>query len=75
MHDAAAHRELARRRGLVEWLDRLADAGSHRLRHLTSEVIVKDREWVLYLEKLGYLFDAEKPLIEEGLHEMLGPRK
>ncbi len=69
--DPCVRRQLARSRGLVEALDRLADAGTHRLRHLTSEVILNDRAWTLYLESLNYFFDPERPVIEETVHEFL----
>ena len=42
-HDRAARRAPARRRGLVDHLDRLAADGAHRLRRLTAEAVFEDR--------------------------------
>jgi phosphatidylserine/phosphatidylglycerophosphate/cardiolipin synthase-like enzyme len=64
-------RELKRRQGLVDHLDRLASGAQHRLRHLTREAVLEDRDWLASLERWGFSFDPEKPLIEEELHALI----
>jgi phosphatidylserine/phosphatidylglycerophosphate/cardiolipin synthase-like enzyme len=59
-----SRRQLGQTRGLVEYLDRIADRGEHRLRHLTREALLEDRRWLEQLERLGVSFDPGQPLIE-----------
>jgi len=72
-HRPELRRHLQRKKGLVEYLDHLAAARSCRLRHLTREAIFEDREWLKQLERWGFSFDPEKPLIEETFYEQLMP--
>jgi phosphatidylserine/phosphatidylglycerophosphate/cardiolipin synthase-like enzyme len=69
--DRAGLRELRRPSGLVDFLDRLADGRAHRLRHLSRDGFVEDREWLEALERWGFAFDPGQPVIEEMVHELL----
>ncbi len=73
MSDAAARRELARSRGIVDHLDALAATRKHKLRPLTRAAILADREWVETLQWLGFSFDPGSAALEETLHEGLRP--
>jgi phospholipase D1/2 len=72
-HHPEARRKLAKRRGLVAYLNRLADKRFCRLRHLTREAMLEDRQWLKQLETLGFALDPEKPVIEEQLYETIMP--
>lgn len=68
-----AWRQLSRRQGLVAFLDGLAAAGTHRLRPLTREAVLEDRGWLEHLARWGVAFDPARPVVEQTLHETLGP--
>jgi phospholipase D1/2 len=51
-------------RGLVERLNYRADNGG-RLRRLTRETILEDRQWLEPLERLGISIDPSSPVVEE----------
>jgi phosphatidylserine/phosphatidylglycerophosphate/cardiolipin synthase-like enzyme len=72
MDQPHAQRPLARTRGLVAHLDELALARSHRLRALTRETILEDREWVGTLERAGFSLDPKGPILDEARFESLG---
>ncbi len=69
--DRAALRALGRRTGLVPYLDRLADARTHRLRPASRDEYVRDRQWLAALERWGLWFDPGRPVLEELVHEAL----
>jgi hypothetical protein len=68
-----ARRILRRRQGLIEYLDGLADARGHRLRHLTSEAMIEDQEWIGHLARWGFGLDPGSPLLGEQAFERLEP--
>lgn len=55
----------------MDYLDRLADAKAHRLRHLSREGFIEDREWLETLERWGFAFDPGRPAFEEMVHAAL----
>ncbi len=66
-------RELEQSRGLVEYLDALADGRTARLRRLTHEAIFEDRQWLKYLDGMGFSFDPGDSGTEEQQVERLSP--
>jgi phospholipase D1/2 len=58
---------LLRRRGLVDYLDFLAQTRSGRLRTLTPEAILEERGWLNQLDRLGVNLDPTHSPIDEVL--------
>jgi phosphatidylserine/phosphatidylglycerophosphate/cardiolipin synthase-like enzyme len=73
LHRHDVRRELRRKRGLVEYLDRIAANPQHRLCVLTRETIVEDQPWIETLQAAGLSFDPEKPWVEEAYYETIAP--
>jgi phospholipase D1/2 len=63
--------ELRTKRGLVDCLERLTAAPGCRLRRLTDEAVLEDREWMATLAKWGISLDPDGPVVEETLFEPL----
>jgi len=57
--------------GLVEFLDRIADQETGRLRHHTMETILGDTEKLEALKLEDFSIDPEKPIVEENIFEMM----
>lgn len=68
---AEARPGLRRKRGLVDYLDRLASEQRGRLRFLSREAFTADRAWLQLLERWGLAFDPGRAVLEETLHEAL----
>jgi phosphatidylserine/phosphatidylglycerophosphate/cardiolipin synthase-like enzyme len=56
--------DLGRNSELVDRLDGIVESRSYRLRHVTRDGFIKDREWLETLEALGLSFDPDHPLNE-----------
>lgn len=68
LHRLSEVRALADPVGLVERLNCLAKQEQHRLRLLTLNTIVEDRDWLRDLQSWGLYLDPQRPL-EESLFE------
>jgi phospholipase D1/2 len=75
LHRLDVRRELRRKSGLVDYLDRLTTDQEQRLRPLTREALAEDQPWVEALLKAGLSFDPERPWVEEAYHELMNPRR
>jgi phospholipase D1/2 len=62
---------LRTKRGLVDCLDRLSAEPGCRLRPLTDEAVLEEREWMATLAKWGVSLDPDGPVVEETLFEPL----
>jgi phospholipase D1/2 len=60
---------LSRSRGLVKYLNRLADNGSYRLRHHPLDGVSEDYLWVTSVLPEGLPFDPEGPFYQEDRYE------
>jgi phosphatidylserine/phosphatidylglycerophosphate/cardiolipin synthase-like enzyme len=67
--DAQVLENLSRRRGLVEYLNSLADRGSYRLRHHPLDIVSEDYLWVTSVLPEGLPFDPEGPFYQEDRYE------
>jgi phospholipase D1/2 len=68
---AAVRAQLRQKHGLVSFLDRCASEQGCRLRPLTEDVILGDREWMGQLAKWGVSLDPDGPIVEDTLFEPL----
>ncbi len=59
--------ELGRVRGLVEYLNRLADSSHSRLRHHPMDTSFDESEWLQALKPENLVIDPERPLFVEEL--------
>lgn len=62
---------LRTRRGLVDCLERLSAEPGCRLRPLSDQAVLEDREWMATLAKWGVSLDPDGPIVEETLFEPL----
>jgi hypothetical protein len=67
--EAQVLENLSRSRGLVEYLNSLADSGSYRLRHHPLDIVSEDYLWVTSMLPEGLPFDPEGPFYEEDRYE------
>jgi phospholipase D1/2 len=65
--------ELQSTKGLVDYLNRLADNGSSRLRHHPFEIISEQYQWVTSYFPDGLPFDTEGPEYNEQTYEKISP--
>jgi phospholipase D1/2 len=70
-----ACRQLCNTKGLVDYLDNLADSGSSRLRHHPLEIISDEYQWVTSFFPDGLPFDPEGPAYTEETYEKMPPRE
>jgi phospholipase D1/2 len=70
-----ACRELQNTKGLVGYLDRLANGGASRLRHHSLETVSDEYQWVQSYLPDGLPFDPEGPAYTEDLYERMPPRQ
>ncbi|HWO42421.1 MAG TPA: phospholipase D-like domain-containing protein [Candidatus Eisenbacteria bacterium] len=66
---AAARGDLERTQGLVDFLNRLADDGSSRLRHHPTRSLSEDYQWITSILPDGLPFDSEGPPDPEMFYE------
>jgi phospholipase D1/2 len=64
LQHGAIPRELGKRKGLVSYLDSLADTNTGRLRRLSPQAILQDNQWVGPLARWGFSLGPEKPTVE-----------
>ena len=67
--EAQVFENLSRSRGLVEYLNSLADNGSYRLRHHPLDIVSEDYLWVTSVLPEGLPFDPEGPFYQEDRYE------
>jgi phospholipase D1/2 len=67
--------ELRDTKGLVDYLNALADKGSSRLRHHPLETISDEYQWVTSVFPDGLPFDPEGPAYTEETYEKMPPRE
>jgi len=67
--EALVLENLSRSRGLVEYLNSLADSGSYRLRHHPLDIVSEDYLWVTSVLPEGLPFDPEGPFYQEDRYE------
>ena len=65
--------KLSNTKGLVDYLDSLADSGSLRLRHHPLESIPDEYQWVTSVFPDGLPFDPESPAYSEETYEKMSP--
>jgi phosphatidylserine/phosphatidylglycerophosphate/cardiolipin synthase-like enzyme len=63
--DEGTQRHMEPAYGLVKRLNEWSSSKKTRLRPLTREAILEDREWLLRLEQAGLSFDPSAPLVED----------
>jgi phospholipase D1/2 len=73
--ELAACGELRRIKGLVKYLDHLADDGSSRLRHHPVESISDQYQWVASFFPDGLPFDPEGPEYTEETYERMSAKE
>lgn len=66
---------LAATEGLVEFLNRNADRMGCRLRRHTMESFLEDVSWIKDLMPEDLSIDPERPIIEEGIYELISRDK
>ncbi|HEX6174876.1 MAG TPA: phospholipase D-like domain-containing protein [Candidatus Binatia bacterium] len=67
--EAQVLENLTRSRGLVKYLNTLADSGSYRLRHHPLDIVSEDYLWVTSVLPEGLPFDPEGPFYQEDRYE------
>ena len=67
--EAQVLENLNRSRGLVKYLNTLADSGSYRLRHHPLDIVSEDYLWVTSVLPEGLPFDPEGPFYQEDRYE------
>ena len=73
--DTAAHNDLSRVKGLVEYLNGLADRGSCRLRHHPVRTVSESYQWITSVLPDGLPFDAEAPEDPESTYEAISTKQ
>jgi phospholipase D1/2 len=67
--EAQVLENLNQSRGLVKYLNTLADSGSYRLRHHPLDIVSEDYLWVTSVLPEGLPFDPEGPFYQEDRYE------
>ncbi|MGH7843784.1 MAG: phospholipase D-like domain-containing protein [Candidatus Binatia bacterium] len=73
--DGAARNDLSRVKGLVQYLNGLADSGSCRLRHHPVRTVSESYQWITSVLPDGLPFDAEAPEDPESIYEAISTKQ